>query len=327
METIPGPLLQLIVEGEEGSESEVPWLQNRSGCPPHSLGLSCAGIRPLLPKTGHGSTRPSTKASGPPAVDASGTIAVDVLGPSSAKVAGLRSPTSATTADPSSWPRTERSGMTTGSGASTIPTSAATGGSTCESTTTPVGVDADTSNKSAGPGAAAASAASPGVMAAPTWGSAWEACPMATRTAWAPRWRAPCAEANQPAWRAAAPATEAGFVLRAFVGARPAKPCLRLLKERDVKFKTQNERTKTEVSSDTYPLWGKANRVYGEAPRTPIPAGAAEGCPAAGFDTVSALGARGTEGAACPGVVTTTEGPTSCAASAGTCSWGTGGST
>jgi hypothetical protein len=56
---------------------------------------------------------------------------------------------------------------------------------------------------------------------------------MATRAAWAPRRRAPCAEANQPAWRAAAPAAEAGPVLRTFVGARPAEPCLRLLKERE----------------------------------------------------------------------------------------------
>jgi hypothetical protein len=56
---------------------------------------------------------------------------------------------------------------------------------------------------------------------------------MAARAAWAPRRRAPCAEANQPAWHAAVPAAEAGPVLRAFVGARPAKPCLRLLKERE----------------------------------------------------------------------------------------------
>jgi hypothetical protein len=110
------------------------------------------------------------------------------------------------------------------------------------------------------------------------------------------------------------------------VGARPAKPCLRLLKERDGKFKTHNERTKTEVSSDTYPLRGKANRACGEAPRAPIPAGAAESCPTAGFGTVSASDARGAEGTAYPGVVTTAEGPTSWAASAGTCSWGTGGS-
>jgi hypothetical protein len=106
-----------------GSESEVPRLQNRSGRPPHSLRSRCAGIRLLLPKTGHDSTRPSTKASGPPAADALGATVVDVLGPSSAKVAGLRSSTSATTAAPSSWPRTERSRMTTGSGASTVPTS------------------------------------------------------------------------------------------------------------------------------------------------------------------------------------------------------------
>jgi hypothetical protein len=56
---------------------------------------------------------------------------------------------------------------------------------------------------------------------------------MAARAAWAPRRRVPCAEANQPAWRAAAPAAEAGPVLRAFMGARPAKPYLRLLKERE----------------------------------------------------------------------------------------------
>jgi hypothetical protein len=56
---------------------------------------------------------------------------------------------------------------------------------------------------------------------------------METRAAWAPRRRAPCAEANQSAWHAAASAAEAGPILRAFVGGRPAKPCLRLLKERE----------------------------------------------------------------------------------------------
>jgi hypothetical protein len=149
---------------------------------------------------------------------------------------------------------------------------------------------------------------------------------MANHAAWAPRWRAPWAEANQPAWRAAAPAAEAGFVLRAFVGARSAGPCLRLLKERDGKFKTHNERTETKVSSDTYPLRGKASHVCGEAPRAPIPAGAAEGCPATGFGTVFASEARGAEGASCPAVVTTAEGPASGAANVGTCCWGTGGS-
>jgi hypothetical protein len=62
-------------------------------------------------------------------------------------------------------------------------------------------------------------------------GSTWEACPMTACAAWAPRRRAPCTEANQQAWRAATPAAEAGPVLRAFEGARPAKPCLRLLKK------------------------------------------------------------------------------------------------
>jgi hypothetical protein len=82
--------------------SEAPWLQNRSACPHHSLGLRRAGIRPLLPETGRGSACPSTEASGPPAVDALGTIVVDVLGLPSAEVMGLRSLTSATAADPSS---------------------------------------------------------------------------------------------------------------------------------------------------------------------------------------------------------------------------------
>jgi hypothetical protein len=54
----------LSLRERRGSESEVVRLQNRSGCPPHSLGLTCAGIRPLLPKTGHDSARPSTEASG-----------------------------------------------------------------------------------------------------------------------------------------------------------------------------------------------------------------------------------------------------------------------
>jgi hypothetical protein len=66
---------------------------------------------------------------------------------------------------------------------------------------------------------------------------------MATRVAWTPRSRASCAEASQPAWRAAALAAEAGTVLRAFRGARPAEPCLRLLKRRD---KAGSEHTEKE---------------------------------------------------------------------------------
>jgi hypothetical protein len=92
------------------------------------------------------------------------------------------------------------------------------------------------------------------------------------------------------------------------------------------KFKTHREKTKTEVSSDTHPLRGKANRAHEEAPRAPVSAGGAEGCPAAGFGATSASGARGAEGAACLGVVTTAEGPASCTAVAGTCSWGACGS-
>jgi hypothetical protein len=107
--------------------SEAPRLQNRKACPHHSLGLRRVGIRSLLPKTGHGSAHPSPKASGPPAVDTSGTIAVDVLGLPSAKEAGLRSPTSATAAALSLWPRLGRSGATSSSGASAVPTSAAMG--------------------------------------------------------------------------------------------------------------------------------------------------------------------------------------------------------
>jgi hypothetical protein len=80
------------------------------------------------------------------------------------------------------------------------------------------------------------------------------------------------------------------------------------------------QKTEIEASSDTYPLRGKANRACGEAPWAPIPAGAAAGCPAVGFDTISASDARGAEGTAGPGVVTTAEGPTSCAAGAGACS-------
>jgi hypothetical protein len=114
--------------------------------------------------------------------------------------------------------------------------------------------------------------------------------------------------------------------LRAFVGARPAKPCLRLLKGRDGKFKTHSEKSETGVSSDTYPLRTKANRACGEAPRTPIPTGAAEGCPAVGFGTISSSDARGAKGAACLGIITAAEGPAFCATSAGTCSWGAGGS-
>jgi hypothetical protein len=60
------------------------------------------------------------------------------------------------------------------------------------------------------------------------------------------------------------------------------------------------------VPSDTYPLRTKANRACGEAPRASVPAGATEVCPAAGFGTVPASGARGAEGTVRPVAVTTT---------------------
>jgi hypothetical protein len=126
---------------------------------------------------------------------------------------------------------------------------------------------------------------------------------MTACASWAPRRRASCAEANQPAWRAATPVAEAGSVLRAFVGARLAEPCLCLLKGRRGKFKTHSEITETGVPSNTYTLRGKANRACGETPRAPVSTGAVEGCPAAGFDAASTSDARGTEGAACPGDV------------------------
>jgi hypothetical protein len=92
------------------------------------------------------------------------------------------------------------------------------------------------------------------------------------------------------------------------------------LAERKSKIKTHREKTKTEVSSDTYPLRTRVNRACGEALRASVLAGAAEGCPAADSGAASASGARGTEGAARPGVVTTSGGPTSCAADTGACS-------
>jgi hypothetical protein len=111
---------------------------------------------------------------------------------------------------------------------------------------------------------------------------------MTARASWAPRRRVPCAEANQSAWRAAAPAEEAGPVLRAFMGARPAEPYLRLLKGRKEKIKIHRKMAETRVPSDTYSLRGKANRACGETSRTPVSTDAVEGWPAAGFDVASA---------------------------------------
>jgi hypothetical protein len=123
--------------------------------------------------------------------------------------------------------------------------------------------------------AAATSTTSPGTMAAPTGGVDLGGLPHDSPCLLVPRRRVPCAEANQPAWRAVAPAEEAGPVLRAFVGARPAEPCLFLLKGRKDKIKIHRKMAETRVPSDTYPLRGKANRACGETSRAPVSADAA----------------------------------------------------
>jgi hypothetical protein len=87
---------------------------------------------------------------------------------------------------------------------------------------------------------------------------------METRAAWAPRSRASCAEASQPAWRAAAPAAEADTFLRAFRGARLAVPCLSLLKGRD---KARSGHTKKEPKQ-RYP-----QILTRSGPRPIVPAG------------------------------------------------------
>jgi hypothetical protein len=204
--------------------------------------------------------------------------------------------------------------MTASGGASTIPTSAATSGSAGKSAAT----------SSGGLGAAAVSAASPGKTTAPTEGSAWEACPMAACAAWAPRSRASGAEASQSAWRATAPADT---VLRAFVGATPVRPSLRLLKGREkASSRHATKEAKTEAFSGIYPLRTKANRACGEAPRASVPAGAAKGRPATDFGAAPTSGARGAKGAACLGVAAAAGGSTSCTAGTGACSWETRGS-
>jgi hypothetical protein len=100
---------------------------------------------------------------------------------------------------------------------------------------------------------------------------------MTACASWSTRRRAPCAEAIQPAWRAAAPAEEAGPILRAFVGSSPAEPCLRLLKGRKGKIKIHRKMAETRVPSNTYPLRGKANRACGETSRTLVSADASKG--------------------------------------------------
>jgi hypothetical protein len=103
-------------------------------------------------------------------------------------------------------------------------------------------------------------------------------------------------EANQLTRCAVAPDEEVGPVLRAFVGARPAEPCLRLLKGRKGKIKIHRKMTDLRAPSDTYPLQGKTNRACREISWTPVSVDTAEGWPVAGFNAASASDARGAGG-------------------------------
>jgi hypothetical protein len=67
------------------------------------------------------------------------------------------------------------------------------------------------------------------------------------------------------------------------------------------RIRTHEEGAGIEVSSDTYPLRAMINRACGEAPRASVPAGTTKVCPAAGFGTIPASGARGAEGTVRPG--------------------------
>jgi hypothetical protein len=150
--------------------SEVSRLQNRSGCPHHSLGLSCMGIRPLLPKTGHGSARTSTEASGP--LQSMHRVPSPSTYWASPWLRWRASDHRPRQRRPPSSHGRERGGRGGPRAAAPqpIPTSVATDGSTGDSATATAGVDAGVGNKSAGLEATTASAASPGMMAAPTGG-------------------------------------------------------------------------------------------------------------------------------------------------------------
>jgi hypothetical protein len=108
---------------------------------------------------------------------------------------------------------------------------------------------------------------------------------------------ASCVEASQPARPGEAPAAEAGAVLRTFRGARPVEPCLRLLRG---KGRAGSGHTKKEPGQ-RYP-----QILTHSGPRSIVPAGTTKVCPAAGFGTIPASGARGAEGTVRPGADTTT---------------------
>jgi hypothetical protein len=211
---------------------EAPRVQNRSACPHHSLRLRHVGIRSLLPKTGRGSARPSSKASGPPAVGASGTIADDVLGLPSAKGGppitdlgnGCRPLLMVETGEVGDDLEQRHLGHPSISGDGWLH-----------------GQNSDGLSRSwcrrrqhvrwaRGRGHVSSLPRHDG---RPDGGVSLGGLPHGNSCRLGPRSRASCAEASQPAWCAAALAAEADTVLRAFWGARPAEPCLRLLKGRD----------------------------------------------------------------------------------------------
>jgi hypothetical protein len=171
--------------------------------------------------------------------------------------------------------------MTSSGGATTVPTLEATGGSAGESATAPTGVDAGTGNKSGRLVAVTASMASPGTMTVPTEGSAWGACPMAARAAWAPPLEGVLC-GSQPTGMARRGISCRGQPrLKGLPGGQTSRalPPLAKKKEGESNIKTRREKIETEVFSDTYPLRTKASRACGEAPRAPVPVGAAESCP------------------------------------------------
>jgi hypothetical protein len=301
-------------------------LQNRSGCPHHSLGFSCVGIRPLLPKTGHGSARPRDRGARSPCSRCIGCRRSRRIGPLLGQGDNPPLTDLGNNGRPLLMVENGEIGDDRGQRHLSHPDigggerlrgriSSGPGRNQCRRR--------QQDRRTRGRGRISDLPRHDGRS---NRGSTWEACPRTARAAWAPRRRVPCAEANQPAWRATAPAAEAGPILSTFVGASPAKPCLCLLKGRRGKFKTHSKITETEVPLDTYPLRGKTNRACGETPQALVSAGTAKGCPAAGFGAASASDAQGAEGAACPGDVTTAGGLTSRTDGTCTCSWGTCGS-
>jgi hypothetical protein len=91
-----------------------------------------------------------------------------------------------------------------------------------------------------------------------------------------------------------------------------------------IRTRTYEGGARTKISKDTYPLRAMINRARGEVSRTSVPEDTIEVCPAAGFGTALALGARGTRGTDCPSAATMTRGSPSYTIGTGNGSRGTG---